>query len=310
MSRKKHEDHVNHEAWAIPYGDLVTLLLAFFVVMYAVSSVNEGKYRVLSDSLVAAFRGAPRSMEPIQTGAFQVRADQELQTGLPRTLVPFEVDRPPGMFEEAEDPAEELGAEPGAGLGPADGSGLDRGEDGESSWVVIERLEDEVLQAMAPLIDADMISVRRVSYWLEVEINTNFLFASGSSTVASEAVPVIRQLAGLLHNAGVRLQVEGHTDSVPISTAQFPSNWELSAGRAASVVHLMSAYGINPGYMAAVGYGEHRPVADNNSADGRRKNRRVVIIVMSGQEKERELASSPPGKPAPAPDAKPAASAT
>jgi chemotaxis protein MotB len=308
MSRKKHkEDHVNHEAWAIPYGDLVTLLLAFFVVMYAVSSVNEGKYRVLSDSLVAAFRGVPRSMEPIQTGAFQVRADQELETGLPRTLVPFETDRFPGSFEEAEEP-EQLGAEQGAGLGPADGSGLD--DDGESSWVVIERLEDEVLQAMAPLIDAEMISVRRVSYWLEVEINTNFLFASGSSNVAPEAVPVIRQLAGLLHNAGVRLQVEGHTDSVPISTAQFPSNWELSAGRAASVVHLMSAYGINPAFMAAVGYGEHRPVADNNSADGRRKNRRVVIIVMSGQEKERELASSPPDKPAPLPDVKPAESAS
>ena len=95
MARKKHhEDHVNHEAWAIPYGDLVTLLLAFFVVMYAVSSVNEGKYRALSDSLVAAFRGAPRTMEPLQVGAYQVRADQELETGLPRTLVPFEVDAP------------------------------------------------------------------------------------------------------------------------------------------------------------------------------------------------------------------------
>src|SRR5215469_13173211 len=69
MARKhKHEDHINHEAWAIPYGDLVTLLLAFFVVMYAISSVNEGKYRVLSDSMVAAFRGAPKSMDPIQIG--------------------------------------------------------------------------------------------------------------------------------------------------------------------------------------------------------------------------------------------------
>src|SRR5215216_4028964 len=69
--RKKHEDHVNHEAWAIPYGDLITLLLAFFVVMYAMSSVNEGKYRVLSDSLVSAFTGAPRRVEPIQVGEKQ-----------------------------------------------------------------------------------------------------------------------------------------------------------------------------------------------------------------------------------------------
>ena len=69
MARKhKHEDHVNHEAWAIPYGDLITLLLAFFVVMYAISSVNEGKFRVLSDSLQAAFRGAPKTLEPVQVG--------------------------------------------------------------------------------------------------------------------------------------------------------------------------------------------------------------------------------------------------
>src|SRR5690242_17674461 len=66
--KKKHEDHINHEAWAIPYGDLITLLLAFFVVMYAISSINEGKFRVLSDSLNAAFRGNPKTLEPVQVG--------------------------------------------------------------------------------------------------------------------------------------------------------------------------------------------------------------------------------------------------
>jgi chemotaxis protein MotB len=286
VARKKHhEDHVNHEAWAIPYGDLVTLLLAFFVVMYAVSSVNEGKYRALSDSLVAAFRGAPRTMEPLQVGAYQVRADQELETGLPRTLVPFEVDVPSAPIKEAAERSR-YGEK---GLGPGDGSGTDPDD---SSYIVIKQLEDDVLAAMAPLIDADMISVRRVSYWLEVEINTNFLFASGSATVAASAVPAIQRLATLLKDAGVRLQVEGHTDSVPISTAQFPSNWELSAGRAANMVHLLSGYGIDPAAIAAVGYGEHRPVADNDTLEGRRKNRRVVIIVMSGKAQERELANS------------------
>ena len=292
MARKKHhEEHVNHEAWAIPYGDLVTLLLAFFVVMYAVSSVNEGKYRALSDSLVAAFRGAPRTMEPLQVGAYQVRADQELETGLPRTLVPFEVDAPFNPVAETT----ERSRYGETGLGPGDGSGIDPDD---ASYVLIQQLEDEVLAAMAPLVDADMISVRRVSYWLEVEINTNFLFASGSATVASTAIPAIQRLAGLLKDAGVRLQVEGHTDSVPISTAQFPSNWELSAGRAASVVHLLAGYGIDPASMAAVGYGEYRPVAGNDSLEGRRKNRRVLIIVMSGKQQERELAKT--GQEAPA----------
>src|SRR6201998_2897743 len=89
MSRKKpimtrrirrHEEHTNHEAWAIPYGDLVTLLLAFFVVMYAISSVNAGKYRVLSDSLFAAFRGTPRTLQPIQVGEKQVGTGADLNT--------------------------------------------------------------------------------------------------------------------------------------------------------------------------------------------------------------------------------------
>src|SRR6187551_1180382 len=92
MSRhKKHEDHVNHEAWAIPYGDLITLLLAFFVVMYALSSVNEGKYRVLSDSLVAAFRASPKSLEPVQIGQPN-RSKGSADVERPRTLVPLEID--------------------------------------------------------------------------------------------------------------------------------------------------------------------------------------------------------------------------
>ena len=276
--RKKHEEHLNHEAWAIPYGDLITLLLAFFVVMYAVSSVNEGKYRVLADSLVAAFRAPPRSLEPIQVGPYLVRADEELPTGLPRTLVPFEVDGrmvpEPQPIEVETDRHAPRRPDPGAG---------DVGQENDSAWVVIERLADEVIEAMAPLIEADLIRVQRVSFWLEVEINTNFLFASGSAVVAADAQPAIRRLAQLLAPADVRLQVEGHTDSVPISTAQFPSNWELSAGRAASVVHLLAANGVDPAAMAAVGYGEHRPVADNDTAEGRRQNRRVLIVVLSGK---------------------------
>src|SRR5438132_12949078 len=80
--KKRHEEHLNHEAWAIPYADLITLLLAFFVVMYAISSVNEGKYRVLSDSLFAAFRGSPRTMEPVQVGEKQMGSGADVKTTL------------------------------------------------------------------------------------------------------------------------------------------------------------------------------------------------------------------------------------
>ena len=286
--RKKHEEHQNHEAWAIPYGDLITLLLAFFVVMYAVSSVNEGKYRVLADSLVAAFRAPPRSLEPIQVGPYLVRADEEIPTGLPRTLVPFEVD---GRLTPDPRPVEVERENP-TRTHPAAGTAAEP----DSAWIMIERLADEVIEAMAPLIEADLIRVQRVSFWLEVEINTSFLFASGSAVVATEAQPAIRRLAQLLAPADVRLQVEGHTDSVPISTAQFPSNWELSAGRAASVVHLLAAHGVDPAMMAAVGYGEHRPIADNDSAAGRRQNRRVLIVVLSAQKQRDPALSYRPGQ--------------
>src|SRR5689334_25172405 len=110
--KKKHEEHTNHEAWAIPYGDLITLLLAFFVVMYAISSVNAGKYRVLSDSLFAAFRGAPRTMEPVQVGEKQVGSGADIQTtivqqsmleGQPRSILAVKAD--PGSSKETGNPA-------------------------------------------------------------------------------------------------------------------------------------------------------------------------------------------------------------
>src|SRR5262245_50808313 len=112
--KKKHEEHMNHEAWAIPYGDLITLLLAFFVVMYAISSVNEGKYRVLSDSLFAAFRGAPRTMEPIQVGEKQAGSGADVKTtlveqsmleGQPRSMlapVPVKTGMPTRPSKESE----------------------------------------------------------------------------------------------------------------------------------------------------------------------------------------------------------------
>src|SRR6185295_1183901 len=102
--KKKHEEHLNHEAWAIPYGDLITLLLAFFVVMYAISSVNEGKYRVLSDSMVAAFRGTPQTLEPVQVGEKQRGSGADIKTtlveqkmieGQPRTLLTALPVKPP-----------------------------------------------------------------------------------------------------------------------------------------------------------------------------------------------------------------------
>jgi chemotaxis protein MotB len=261
--RHKHEEHANHEAWAIPYGDLITLLLAFFVVMYAMSSVNEGKYRVLSDSLVAAFQGAPRTMEPIQVGEKQAGpgidpvvslVQQPMIDGQPRHSI-----QPIAMAQNAVRPS------------------VDPAQSDELASVA-----REVEEAMADLIDRELIVVRRHGTWVEVEIRTDILFPSGVATLSPEAEQVLTQLAATLQPFPNSIRVEGHTDNRPISTNAFPSNWELSSARAASVVHLFTRAGMDPARLAVVGLGENRPVQSNATPEGRNANRRVVLVILGG----------------------------
>lgn len=293
MARKhKHEEHANHEAWAIPYGDLITLLLAFFVVMYAVSSVNEGKYRVLADSLSSAFGGPPRTMKPIQVGNKPEKGTQTESLFSTVTLRGFEQERS-GIQPNT----------PGARLGgtePQPGGEAKRpsaGElQGEAGAANLRRMADAVQQAMQGLIDQKLVIVRRAEQWLEIEINTDILFASGVARVAPEAEPVLERLAAILGPFPNALRIEGHTDNVPIATAAFPSNWELSAARAASVVHLFMRSGVGADRMTVVGMGEYHPVADNGTVAGRDRNRRVVVIVLGdAQERRTELSAAPSG---------------
>lgn len=269
--RRHHEEHTNHEAWAIPYGDLITLLLAFFVVMYAISSVNEGKFRVLSDSLVAAFRGTPMAPEPIQVGHL-ARALQTSPAGTFGTIIPMDMEVA-RMISEADESGWDLPEGEG-------GDGL--AGDAERLFAEgINRLADRISAAMMPLIDADLIRMRREQFWIEVEINTELLFASGSAALFPEARPVLDTLSDILRDLPVRVHVEGFTDNLPISTPAFPSNWELSGARASSVIRLFAENGLNPAKMAAIGFGEHRPVSDNDTPEGRSQNRRVTIVILA-----------------------------
>jgi hypothetical protein len=133
---------------------------------------------------------------------------------------------------------------------------------------------------MRALIDARLITVKRESMWLEIEINTDILFSSGSGAFSSSAEPVLDKLAEVLKPFPNPIRVEGHTDNRPIRTAAFPSNWELSAARAASVVHQFMKQGIDPLRLEIVGFGEFHPRQPNDSADGRNANRRVAILVL------------------------------
>jgi chemotaxis protein MotB len=257
MARKqKHEDHVNHEAWAIPYGDLVTLLFALFTVMYAMSSVNEGKFRVLSDAMIAAFNGAPKSMRPMNLGEPEPGkgGDKPLIGITPTALIKVK------GIEDSPHPV--------AAPVPADVPGS------------LIRMEREVQNAMRALIDAKLITVRRENMWLEIEINTDILFSSGSGAFSTSAEPVLDKLAEVLKPFPNPIRVEGHTDDRPIHTAAFPSNWELSAARAASVVHQFTAQGIDPLRLEIVGFGQFHPRQANTSAEGRNANRRVAVLVL------------------------------
>ncbi|HTU68645.1 MAG TPA: flagellar motor protein MotD [Steroidobacteraceae bacterium] len=281
MARKrKHEDHTNHEAWAIPYGDLITLLLAFFVVMYAISSVNEGKFRVLSDSLSAAFNGQEKSMKPVQIG------ERSRGTGLDdksSSVQPTMVDTQSGKMVETM----HVDTEPGGGAGPMNvpGAGQATGTQPPPQQAMTQQLTqvaDELEGALQPLIAANLVNVRRHGFWLEVEVKTDILFPSGVATLSNRAIPALDALATTLVKYPNPVRVEGHTDNRPIASKVYPSNWELSAARAASVVHRFANAGVNPDRLSVIGFGEYRPLQPNDTPAHRDANRRVVIVILAG----------------------------
>ena len=286
--KKKHEEHVNAEAWAIPYGDLVTLLFALFTVMYAMSSVNEGKFRVLSDSMIAAFNGAPKSMQPVNIGDRQPGkgADKPLVGVAPTAFMKIKLDRPDALGAQLTPPA------PSAAKGYAQ----------EEVPGTLLRMERQVQNAMQALIDAKMVTVKRENMWLEIEINTDILFPSGAGEFSSAAEPVLDKLAEVLAPFPNPIRVEGHTDNRPIRTSAFPSNWELSAARAASVVHEFTKAGIDPLRLEIVGFGEFHPRQSNDSAEGRNANRRVAVLVLEAVSPDESVTARAADQP-PAPTA-------
>lgn len=246
MARRAHaEEHENHERWLVSYADFITLLFAFFVVMYALSSVNEGKYRVLSDSLVAAFR----NVNVNASGATMV-AGGKLQQSAP--------------------------------LGSKQVVPIRNSKDEEKKRQLREKMRKmakDILDALGPLIKEGKVSVTEGLKGVTVEINASVLFAVGDAKLEPAATKALRAVAEVLAQTEFPITVEGHTDPTPIKTPQFPSNWELSGARAASVVRLFVDSGVGPQRLTATGYGEQRPIASNDTPDGRARNRRVAILI-------------------------------
>ena len=273
--RRQTEQAGGTERWLVSYADFITLLFAFFVVMYAISSVNDNKYRVLSESLTGVFDEPPRSELPIQVG--EVMRNPEPLADDRVTVAPIE-------------PVEPVEPEPEPRLSAEE---IDRLVELRET---MDALEQRLGGSLEHLTQAGKMDLRRTSNGIELEMTSQMLFGSGSTRLAPEALRALRDVAQVIAGSANSLVVEGHTDDIPISTAQFPSNWELSAARAASVVHYFTRLGIAPERLAAVGYGEFRPRADNATEAGRARNRRVVLVIKTpAQEGEDGAAPAPAG---------------
>ena len=252
--RRPPEEHENHERWLVSYADFITLLFAFFVVMYSISSVNEGKYKVLSQALVGVFNDPERSVKPIPIG------EERPQSVKPAEPLVIESEQTEVAIGQAADP--------------------------------LKTIADNVRDAFGDLIKSDQLTVRGNELWIEIELKSSLLFGSGDAMPSDMAFSIIEKVAKILKPFDNPVHIEGFTDNQPIRTAQYPTNWELSTARAASIVRMMATEGIDPRRMAAVGYGEFQPVASNDTADGRGRNRRVVLVISRNLDVRRSLTSS------------------
>ncbi|MDQ7988075.1 MAG: flagellar motor protein MotD [Candidatus Dactylopiibacterium sp.] len=245
MSRRRRhaEEHENHERWLVSYADFITLLFAFFVVMYAISSVNEGKYRVLSNSLVQAFRSATGEegmAAPVSTVAINV-------VSAPAATAPRVVED------------------------------VRRTELRQR----MRNMAEDIRRVLAPLVSGGQVRITEGALGISIEINASALFRPAEAQLGPDAARALQAVAEVLAKGDFPVKVEGHTDNLPIATPLFPSNWELSAVRASSVVRLFVSSGVSPARLTAAGYGDQRPVADNASPEGRARNRRVTIQIES-----------------------------
>mgnify|MGYP001160643937 FL=1 len=239
--RKRVEEHDNHERWLVSYADFITLLFAFFVVMYALSSVNEGKYRILSSSMVSAFRNVP------------VNSSGQTPMVVP---TPASVTKA-SLASKAQEAVKQKQREK------------------------MRNVAKEILEVMAPLIEQGKVRVLETSRGVTIEINDSILFSPGQAVLQPQLIKAMQSVAEVLVAADFPITIEGHTDNVPIKNTQFPSNWELSAVRATTVLRLFADALIAAVRLTAVGYADTRPVEPNLLADGRARNRRVSILIDS-----------------------------
>lgn len=241
--RRKRVDRDNHERWLISYADFITLLFAFFVVMYALSSVNENKYKTFGLSLGNAFgTNAPK---PTESNPIHL-TEQEIYF---KSIV----DRRDARLADQQRKQNER----------------------------MKNLVSTLNQVMDTFVKNGQVTVSQTNRGVMLDINASALFAQGDAALASAAQKTLSDVAKVLVDGDQPVEVEGYTDNLPISTPVYPSNWELSSARASSVVRLFIDQGILAKRLTAVGAADNNPVLSNDTPEGRARNRRVTITVLT-----------------------------
>lgn len=246
IRRKNHnyeDDADNHERWLVSYADFITLLFAFFVVMYAISSLNEGKYKVLSHSLGNAFKSSTAN-----------------------TSAGRQSEAVPGVINQQSDSIKIF-----------DDTRIQPTKRQEK----MKGMAKNILKALEPLVNDGTVRVTQSALGVTVEINASVLFSPGQAKLAENSSLTLQAVAQVIKDHDHQIHVEGHTDNLPIFTENFPSNWELSTARASSVIRLFIEQGVDAHRLTAIGYGEYKPVETNDTQEGRKRNRRVSIMILS-----------------------------
>ena len=230
--KKKQEEHENMERWLVSYADFITLLFAFFVVMYSVSSVNEGKFRVLSDSLSSSF-SKTKAVGDLSIMNLPVAKKQ-----------PILVQEKP------------------------------KSKDNARSYL-------KVANAIATAKVPKGVKVTSTERGLSIRIADETLFGSGSSTINPQIEEFLDLITGLIRDLPNAIAVEGHTDNQPIRTAEFPSNWDLSTGRANALIrYFTEQQNLQSDRFSSAGFAGTRPIGSNATLEGQASNRRVELIVL------------------------------
>ena len=265
--KKKPEEHISHERWLVSYADFITLLFAFFTTMYAISTVDAQKMGKMVMSMRASFDspmfppGSDRLPLSQGSGAEGAKPKQNL-------VQPIRVPKEARVRDAALQSLKDL---KGGGESMNSGGGLSLG-----------KLKRNIEALVGSEALKGRVQTRMDGRGLIISLGEGGFFDSGSDMIKPAGLALLDTIATSLVSVGNQIRVEGHTDNVPIRNSKFPSNWELSTARATAIVaYVIEKFGFEPIRLSAAGYAEYRPVATNDTHEGRARNRRVDIVVLN-----------------------------